>query len=138
MDKVLAIAKRHNLPVIEDACQAHMAEWRGKKLGTLGTTGCFSFQQRKNLPGGEGGAMVSDDVDLIRLAYKFRDVGRSHTKNSRYGTRGTTYCPPDFAASVLMAQLERFDEISALRQKNGAYRAKTLNRSPVIVPQRAN
>jgi dTDP-4-amino-4,6-dideoxygalactose transaminase len=135
MDKVLTTAKSHNLPVIEDACQAHMAEWRGRKLGTLGTAGCFSFQERKNLPGGEGGAMVSNDDELIRRAYKFRDVGRSDTGNSRYGSRGTTYCPSDFSAAVLMAQLNRFDEVCATRERNGAYLQEQLKTVRGIAPQ---
>jgi dTDP-4-amino-4,6-dideoxygalactose transaminase len=135
MDKVLAIASKHSLPVVEDACQAHMSEWRGKKLGTLGTTGCFSFQQKKNLPGGEAGAMVSDDDDLIRRGYMFRDVGRPERGNSRYAIRGTTYCPSDFAAAVLMAQLEHFDEFCRRRETHGAYLREELKKIPGIAPQ---
>ena len=52
LDEILAIVAKHNLLVIEDACQRHMAEWRGKKRGTLGKVGCCSFQESKNLPGG--------------------------------------------------------------------------------------
>jgi dTDP-4-amino-4,6-dideoxygalactose transaminase len=61
MDKINAIAKKHNLVVIEDACQAWMAEWRGKKCGTVGDLGCFSFQNSKHLPCGEGGAVIGND-----------------------------------------------------------------------------
>jgi perosamine synthetase len=135
MDKVLAVANEHNLPVIEDACQAHMAEWRGKKLGTLGKIGCFSFQERKNLAGGEAGAMVSDDDNLIQRAYMFRDVGRDVSGDSRYAIRGTTYCVSDFAASVLMAQLARFDEFCLKREKHGALLREELRKIPGIAPQ---
>lgn len=62
MDKILAIAKKYNLPVIEDCCQAHLSEWRNKKVGSLGDLGCFSFQQSKSLPAGEGGAVIGDDL----------------------------------------------------------------------------
>jgi len=135
MDKILAIANKYDLPVVEDACQAHMSEWRGKKLGTLGKAGCFSFQQKKNLPGGEGGAVVSDDDDLIKRAYMFRDVGRPERGNSRYAIRGTTYCPSDFVAAVVMAQLERFDDVCLTREKHGAYLREEMRKIPGITPR---
>jgi dTDP-4-amino-4,6-dideoxygalactose transaminase len=135
MDKILAISKKYDLPVVEDACQAHMAEWRGKKLGTFGKAGCFSFQERKNLPGGEGGALVSDDDDLIRRAYMFRDIGRPERGNSRYAIRSTTYLPSDFSAAVVMAQLEHFDEVCAKREKHGAYFREGLRKIPGITPR---
>jgi dTDP-4-amino-4,6-dideoxygalactose transaminase len=135
MDKILAIANEHDLPVIEDACQAHMAEWRGKKLGTFGRAGCFSFQERKNLPGGEGGAVVSDDDDLIRRAYMFRDVGRPGRGNSLYAIRSTTYMPSDFSAAVAVAQLEHFDETCDKREKHGAYLREELKKIPGITPR---
>jgi dTDP-4-amino-4,6-dideoxygalactose transaminase len=65
MDRIMAIAKKHNLVVIEDACQAWMAEWRGKKCGTVGDLGCFSFQNSKHLPIGEGGAVIGNDEELM-------------------------------------------------------------------------
>ena len=55
MDTILAVAAKHKVPVVEDACQAHLAEWRNKKVSTLGDLGCFSFQASKNLNSGEGG-----------------------------------------------------------------------------------
>ena len=134
LDRILAIAKKHNLPVIEDACQGHMAEWRGKKLGTLGTVGCFSFQESKNLPGGEAGAVVSDNEDLIAKAYMFRDFGRD-PKNGSYAVRGTKYRISDFAAAVLMAQLTRFDDLCARREKHAAYLQGELKKIPGIIPQ---
>lgn len=75
MDKILAIGKKHNIPVIEDACQAHGAEWKGKKAGSMGVMGCFSFNQSKLMPGGEGGMMISNREDLIAKAYSYRNFG---------------------------------------------------------------
>ncbi len=135
MDKILAIAKKHNLPVVEDACQSHTAEWRGKSVGSLGTAGCFSFQESKVLPGGEAGALVSDDEDLIAKAYMFRDFGSEQKSGGRYVMRGTKYRISDFAPSVLMAQLTRFAEISANREKNGAYLSEQIKKIPGIFPQ---
>lgn len=127
LDKVLAIAQKHNIPVIEDACQAHQAEWKGKKVGGFGKIGCFSFQETKVLPGGEAGALVSDDEELIARAYSFRNFG-SDAKTHRYETRGFKYRISDFAAAALMGQLERYEELCAKREKHAAYlRAEMKN-----------
>jgi dTDP-4-amino-4,6-dideoxygalactose transaminase len=134
MDKILAIAEKHNLPVIEDACQAQLAEWRGKKLGSLGTIGCFSFQESKILPGGEAGALVSNREDLISKAYMFRDFGRD-LKGKGWKIRGTKYRISDFAAAVLMAQLTRLDEVCAIREKHAAYLSEELKKIPGVMPQ---
>jgi perosamine synthetase len=135
MDKILAIAQKHNLPVIEDACQGQLAEWRGKKLGTLGTIGCFSFQESKILPGGEAGAVVSDHEDLIEKAFVYRDFGSDPKRGGRYTVRGTKYRISDFAASVLMAQLTRVDEACATREKHAAYLREQLKQVPGIAVQ---
>ena len=66
LDAILEVARKHKLPVVEDACQAHLAEWRGRKVGTWGALGCFSFQASKNLNSGEGGAILTNDEDLLR------------------------------------------------------------------------
>ncbi len=134
MDKILAVAGKHNLPVIEDACQGHLAEWRGKKLGSMGTVGCFSFQESKNLPGGEAGALVSNREDLIAKAYMFRNFG-SDPRGGGYSIRATKYRISDFAAAVLMAQLTRLDDVSGLREKNAAYLRSELAKVPGILPQ---
>jgi len=135
MDKILPIARKHNLPVIEDACECHTAEWRGKRLGSLGTIGCFSFQETKVLPGGEAGALVSNNKDLIAKAYSFRDFGRDLKHPTHYKIRGTKYRISDFAAAVLMAQLTRFDELTAKREKHAAYLKAELEKIPGIMPQ---
>jgi dTDP-4-amino-4,6-dideoxygalactose transaminase len=134
MDKIQRIAKKHNLPIIEDACQGHMTEWRGRKVGTLGTLGCFSFQESKNLPGGEAGALVSDNDALIAKAYSFRDFGRD-PKAGGCRIRGTKYRISDFAAAVLMAQLTRFDELCARRVKHAIYLRQELKNVRGLLPQ---
>ena len=128
LDKILAIAEKHNLPVIEDACQAHLTEWRGKKAGTLGTLGCFSFQESKNLPGGEAGALVSNHADLISKAYLYRDFGGVKI-------RGTKYRISDFAAAILMAQLTRLDAMSATREEHAHYLRAELQKVPGVLVQ---
>ena len=69
MDSVNSIAKKHDLKVVEDACQAWLGEYRGKKLGTLGDLGCMSFQNSKNIPAGEGGCILSNNEELMDQCY---------------------------------------------------------------------
>jgi perosamine synthetase len=133
MDEIQAIAQRHNLPIVEDACQGQLVEWKGKKLGTLGTIGCFSFQESKIIPGGEAGALVSNDPDLIGKAYRFRDFGHDH--KGVYVTRGFKYRISDFAAAVLMAQMTRLDEMCSTREKHASYLTEELKNLPGLMPQ---
>ena len=78
MDPILAVAKKHGLYVVEDACQAHGAEYKGKKAGSIGNTGCFSFYPGKNLGAyGEGGAIVTNDDELAAKMRMFRDHGQA-------------------------------------------------------------
>ena len=77
MDPILAIAKKHDIPVLEDACQAHGALYKGKKAGTMGEAGCFSFYPGKNLGAfGEAGAVVTDDEELAKKIKVLRDHGQ--------------------------------------------------------------
>jgi dTDP-4-amino-4,6-dideoxygalactose transaminase len=135
MDEIQAIAQRHNLPIIEDACQGQLVEWKGKKLGTLGTIGCFSFQESKIIPGGEAGALVSADPELIDKAYSFRDFGRDLKGNKGYVMRGHKYRISDFAAAVLMAQLTRVDELFTTRVKHASYLKDGLTNIPGLMAQ---
>lgn len=129
LDKVLAIANKHNIPVIEDSCQAHHAEWKGKKVGTFGTLGCFSFQESKVLPGGEAGALVSDNEELIANAYMCRNFGLN-PKTHQYEMRGFKYRISDFAAAVLMGELERYEELCARREQHAAYLRAEMRKIP--------
>lgn len=135
MDRILAIARKHNIPVVEDAAQAHTTQWRGKKAGTIGTLGCFSFQETKVLPGGEAGAMISNDGDLIAKGYCFRDWGRPPKRGETFVMRGTKYRISEFAAAILMAQITRFEEVCLVREKNAAYLKEQLSKVPGIMPQ---
>jgi perosamine synthetase len=134
LDKVLAIGKKHNIPVIEDACQAHHAEWKGKKVGGFGALGCFSFQESKVLPGGEAGAVVSDDDELIAKAYLFRNFG-GNPKTHRYETRAFKYRISDFAAAVLVGELERYEDLCVRRERHAAYLLAEMKNIPGFVAQ---
>ena len=137
MDEILPIAQKHNLHVVEDACQGQLVEWSGKKLGTLGTIGCFSFQESKIIPGGEAGALVSMDQELIDKAYCFRDFGSDQKGHEGYIMRGFKYRISDFAAAVLMGQLTRLDATRALREQHAAYLTEGLKKIPGLMVQEA-
>lgn len=136
LDKILEVANRHKLPVVEDACQAHLAEWRGKKVGTLGLAGCFSFQASKNLNSGEGGAVLTNDDQFAETCYNFHNQGRGRAVtgyNFTYaGTRGSNLRLSEFQGSLLMAQMTRVLEQTNRRTENANYLAQLLNEIPGI------
>jgi dTDP-4-amino-4,6-dideoxygalactose transaminase len=138
MDTILATAGRHGLPVIEDACQAHLAEWRQRKVGTLGATGCFSFQVTKNLASGEGGAILTNDGDLAERCYAFHNNCRPRTVtgyNFAYlGGRGANLRLTEFQGALLRSQMSRLEEQSRTREENARYLTSQLREIPGIRP----
>jgi perosamine synthetase len=138
MDAIQEIARKHKIPVIEDACQAHLAEWRGKKVGTLGTAGCFSFQVTKNLSSGEGGAILTSDGDLAERCYAFQNNNRARTAtgyNFAYlGSRGANLRMTEFQGNLLLAQMTRLEEQSRTREQNARYLTSMLKEIPGIAP----
>lgn len=134
MDAIMAIAKKHNLYVIEDAAQAHLAEYNGKKLGTIGTLGCFSFQSSKTMACGEGGAIVGDDEALLDRCYTVHN----HGTNRRGQTEviGPKYRMNEFEAAVLLAQFDSVHERFKRRNENAAYLTARLKECPGIAPQK--
>jgi dTDP-4-amino-4,6-dideoxygalactose transaminase len=136
LDKVLEVANRHKVPVIEDACQSHLAEWRGRKVGTWGTAGCFSFQASKNLNSGEGGAVLTNDDEFAEICRNFHHQGRAG-QSSRFaysGTRGSNLRLCEFQGNLLIAQMTRLEEQSKRRTENAKYLTKMLEEIPGILP----
>jgi dTDP-4-amino-4,6-dideoxygalactose transaminase len=134
MGKLLAVTEKHNLKLVEDAAQAHLAEFNGKRCGTFGDLGCFSFQTSKVIACGEGGAIVSDDERLIEKCYTFHNIGVSPTHVSL--AIGTKYRMNEFEAAVLIPQLATLEEQTRTRNENARYLAGRLEEIPGIVPQR--
>ena len=137
LDAILAIGKKHHLPVIEDACQAHLAEWRGSKAGTLGTAGCFSFQITKNLPSGDGGAIVTNDGELAEKLYAFHNNCRQRTpgRDASYpGTRAGNFRMTEFVGTILNTQMSRIVEQAETRTENAQYLTRLLREIPGIQP----
>jgi dTDP-4-amino-4,6-dideoxygalactose transaminase len=135
MDAVLRLARKHKLPVIEDACQAHLAEWRGRRVGTFGDTGCFSFQASKNLNSGEGGAVLTDDDELAEKCYAFHNNsrgGRIPGHDFSYRGQGANLRMTEFQSSLLMAQMTRLEAQTKTREQNAAYLTGLLEEIPGI------
>ena len=138
LDAILEIGRRRNLPVVEDACQAPLAEWRGRKVGTYGRTGCFSFQASKNLNSGEGGAVLTNDDELAEKVYAFHNNNRAR-KVSGYnfsyrGTRGGNLRLCEWQGAMLLAQMTRVEKQSQTREQNAKYLTEQLKQVPGILP----
>ncbi len=134
MERIMAIAGKHRLAVIEDACQAHLSEYRGKKLGTIAPLGCFSFQTSKTIACGEGGAIVGDDEELMDRCYTVHNHGTS--RRGRTEVIGPKYRMNEFEAAVLLAQLEGARERYLRRNENAAHLTSRLKGCPGVVPQK--
>jgi perosamine synthetase len=138
MSRINAIAKKHNLKVIEDACQAWLAEWQGQKCGTLGDLGCFSFQESKHLPCGEGGAVVGNDEALMDFVYSYHNCGRPFgtMKGSGYPIMGTNRRMTEYQAAVLLNQVQRLEADTVKRVENANYLTSKIKDIPGIVPHK--
>jgi len=139
MDKVNAIARKHNLVVIEDACQAWLAEYGGKKCGTIGDLGCFSFQNSKHLPAGEGGAIVGNNDDIMDRCHAFHNCGRPYGNmpaTREYITRGSNRRMQQFQAVILMSQMKRIKKDADIRVANAMYLNSRIKEIPGIIPSK--
>jgi perosamine synthetase len=139
MDGVLAVARENNIPVIEDAAEAVGAEYKGRRAGSFGDTGVFSFHGSKTLTTGEGGMLATDREDIFRRALFLRDHGRNPGDNSFWNTEiAYKYKMSSMQAALGLAQLERIEElIDRKREIFGWYKEElsgleglTLNPEP--------
>ena len=134
MDRIMEIAKKYNLLVIEDACQAHFATYKGKKVGTIGDLGCFSFQASKAIACGEGGIIIGDDQALMDECFAVHNRGAD--KMGRNATIGTKYRMNEFEGAVLLGQLPGVKERFERRNENANYLTARLKDIPGVVPQK--
>ena len=122
MDEIMAIAKKNNLMVVEDAAQGVMSTYKGKALGTIGDFGCFSFHETKNYSAGEGGAILINDAKYMERAEILREKGtnralffRDQVDKYTWVDFGGSYLQSDLNAAYLWAQLEMAEEINENR-----------------------
>jgi dTDP-4-amino-4,6-dideoxygalactose transaminase len=134
LDKILAIAKRHGLLVIEDAAQAHGAEYKGRRVGAIGDAGCFSFYPGKNLGAyGEGGALVTNIEEIAHRARLLRDHGSDH--KYRHEIIGYNFRLEAIQAAVLAVKLRHLDSWNNLRRAHAARYNALLKDSDLGLPQ---
>lgn len=137
MDKVMAIARRHKLRVIEDACQAHGALFKGKKVGTFGDCAAFSFNQNKCLCTGEGGMFVTNNEDMFMKAQSLWSFGetRSPIQSRDYHAYalGWMYRSSDLVAAFGRAQLKKMDHYTKMQWENGACLMHELKDVPALI-----
>ena len=127
MDAVLAIARDKKLAVVEDSCQTHTGEWKGKRLGGLGDAGCYSFQNSKNITSGEGGAMVTPREEIYLRAAAFQNQGTGkRPSDGQFTANGGNFRLTNFQGAILREQLKRLDEQSRHREANADYLSKLL------------
>jgi len=133
MDVILEIAKKHDLKVIEDASQAHGAEYKGKKVGGLADAAAFSFYPTKNLGCyGDGGIILTNDEEIAERAFLLRNYGQ--TKRYEHTIRGFNSRLDEIQAAVLLVKLKHLDEWNDARRKNAKLYIKLLDGSTVITP----
>jgi L-glutamine:2-deoxy-scyllo-inosose/3-amino-2,3-dideoxy-scyllo-inosose aminotransferase len=133
MDAIMKIARRHHLWVIEDCAHKHGGEWKGKKAGSIGDVGSFSFQLSKLMTAGEGGGLTTDNPELFEKLDALRNCGRRPEKEKgtnkgagHYGSEGDfiqsgNYRMTDFQAALLLESLKRLPEQNRIRDENARY-----------------
>lgn len=124
MNPLNEIAEKHDLKVIEDACQAHGSEYYGKKAGSLGDAGCFSFYPTKNMTTGEGGMITTNDEELAEKAAMIRAHGES--KRYQQEILGYNYRMTDIAAAIGLTQINKLDKFNNQRRENASYLTSQL------------
>jgi dTDP-4-amino-4,6-dideoxygalactose transaminase len=133
MDEILRVAAKHKLKVIEDCAHAHGGMWRGKGAGSMGDLGAFSFQTSKLITSGEGGAVITNNLEYMELVQSYINAGRA-SLTDQYKKRiiGFNYRLGEFQAAVLSAQIDHLPEQSAIREKNMQYFESLLRNTPGI------
>ncbi len=140
MPRLMEIARKHNLKVVEDVCQAHMGNINGKNLGTFGATGCFSFQTSKVMPLGEGGAIITDDSELYDKLYSYHNYGyKTNIAPGSYDNiaafrLGNKIRMAEYQAAIGLCQLPKLEEQIRIRNENAAYLTPKLAAIPGITP----
>ncbi len=134
MSRIMAIAKKNGLRVIEDACQAHLAQYGGKRLGTIADVGCFSFQTSKTIACGEGGAIIGNDEELMDRCFTVHNHGTS--RRGATERIGPKYRMNEFQAAILLGQLSGVLERHARRNENATYLTGRMKEIPGLTPQK--
>jgi len=139
MLRIMEIAKKHDLVVIEDACQAHGAEIDHRRVGSFGHAGCWSFQNSKNLAIGEGGAITSNDEQFMDKCYSYHNYGNPYGSVVGQVNAGTLIAGnklrlTEYQAAIGLGQLKRLQGETEKRNENAAYLRGKLSKIPGVIP----
>lgn len=135
MDAVKEFSEEHGLLILEDAAQAHGAEWRNRRVGSIGDAGAFSFQSSKNITAGEGGAVTTNDDEIASTVWSLRNVGRPRQGPwYEHKIYGWNYRITEWQAAVLIAQLERAPKLMEKRDESVKYLDKLLREVDGVEP----
>jgi len=139
LDALLDIARQRHIPVVEDACQAHAAAWKGRRVGAIADLGTFSFQASKNLCAGEGGFITTDDRELAERAWSLHNCGRS-PQGAWYEHQliGSNYRISEYHASLLLSQMRNLEEQTATRTRNAELLTSLLSEIEGVAPLEAD
>ena len=129
MDRIMEIAEDHDLMVIEDCAEAHGSEWKGRKVGSIGHLGAFSFQMGKPLTCGEGGFVSTNDEELAKKCYSYHNIGRVPGRPFyEHHVPAWNMRMTEFQGAILLCQLKRLPEQTEKRYVNGEYMARELEK----------
>jgi perosamine synthetase len=132
MDALNEVACRHGVTVVEDAAEAHGAEYKGRRAGSLGAAAAFSFYGNKIITTGEGGMITTNNQEIARLAWNLRDHAFSHERHFWHKFVGFNYRMTNLQAAIGLAQVEKLDEMVAARRRNAALYTSLLKDIPGI------
>ncbi|MCC6485131.1 MAG: DegT/DnrJ/EryC1/StrS family aminotransferase [Armatimonadetes bacterium] len=137
MDALVHISKKHGIPLVEDAAQAHGAEWAGQRVGSFGVAGTFSFQSSKNLTAGEGGMIVTNNQEIYDRCWSIHNVGRvPGGRWYEHPNLGANYRMTEWQAAILLSQMKKLPEQMQVRQANASYLTSKLEQIPGILAQK--
>ena len=137
LDRLQKIASKRRVALVEDSAHAHATEWRGRRIGTFGMAGTFSFQSSKLITAGEGGIIISNDDKFERLARSVHDCGRMPGEwFYSHFIYGSNYRLSEWQGAVLSVQLSRLDEQTRIRHQNSRLLDRLLGEIPGITPQK--
>ncbi len=129
------MVKKYDLFLIEDCAHAHGTEWKGKKVGARGNIGCFSFQESKSLPSGEGGIILTNEEDLVEKAKLIHNIGRIVGRPGyEHYILSSNYRLSEFQAALLLAGMSRLKEQTNHKDRTGKFLAKELAKIEGIKP----
>ena len=126
-DKLIKIARNHNLGIIDDACQAVNAKYKGRRVGGLVDVTCFSFYATKNMISGEGGMITTNNEEIAEQCKRFRHHGQSEKTRYNYYDLGYNYRMMDLQAAIALGQLDKIEEFTKIRRRNAYLLSKGLN-----------